>query len=63
MNNLLFFTKKPIKTFKINALWAMVNAEGTHSIYFLNSYFILSPYTKAVTQSDGKIELNKIKNN
>ena len=26
-------------------------------------YLILSPYTKAVTQSDGKIELNKIKNN
>lgn len=41
----------------------MVNAEGTYSIYFLNSYFILSPYTEAVTQSDGKIELNKIKNN
>ena len=41
----------------------MVNAEGTYSIYFLNSYFILSLYTKAVTQSDGKIELNKIKNN
>ncbi len=39
----------------------MVNAEGTHSIYFLNSYFILSPYTKAVTQSDGKIELRIIK--
>jgi len=41
----------------------MVNAEGTHSIYFLNLYFILSPYTKAVTQSNEKIELNKIKNN
>ncbi len=41
----------------------MVNAEGTHSIYFLNLYFILYPYTKAVTQSDEKIELNKIKNN
>ena len=41
----------------------LVNAEGTHSIYFLNLYFILYPYTKAVTQSDEKIELNKIKNN
>ena len=56
MNNLLFFTKKNHKTFKINILWVMVNAEGSPISSTLANLYLLNFDKKVndfITSKDG----------